>query len=166
MGYISFSVGCGCPEQPQPKPPDPPSPVEPVDLFKDCCKLIQDTIAACAETDAWVICAPDCETITVALPVRVSLGDNLSVIDQTYGTEIVDCYRSICIRPEEWRKHAELGVCPKRGWYIYVECTKETIEIGVGNGLPTFDTDSYQCFWKVNGRAVEPCFSFVPPPTA
>jgi hypothetical protein len=164
MGYLSLSSGCGCPlKHPQPSPPDvPPLPQGPVDLFKDCCKLIQNTIANCAETDAWVICAPDCETITVAKKIRLALGSNQNIITQL-STDVIDCYRMLCIRPEEWRRHPELGECPRRGWYIYVECTRETIELGIGNGLPTFDTDSYTCFWDVNGRSVKPCFNFTPP---
>lgn len=145
-------------------PPKPPVEFVPIDLFKCGCESFREAQLCFGETDAWIICAPDCETITFAKKVRLSLGSVQNGFSQNFSTAITECRRSFLIRPDEWKKHPELGECPKRGFYVYVECTKETIELGPDpdNGVPTFEaSDGYICLWRVNGKAVRPCFSFV-----
>lgn len=166
MGFRSIGGGCGCcGSGGDPSPPiiETSAEIEPKDWMKIGNAALKNAVKNFGETDVWIIRAPDCDTITVAKRIRLALDTTNALLDTSLSTEIVDCLRRFKIRPDEWKRFPELGECPRKGWFIYVEESNETIEIGAGEGFPVFDsTDGYGSFWHVTGKAVKPHFEFNP----
>jgi hypothetical protein len=153
----------GCNPSPRPPSPKPPKVIEPVDWIKCGCEKHLEAMACWSETPVFAICSHDCETIDWVVPLRATLGSTTATVDEIYRTEVIENYRSLVIRKDEWLKHPELGECPTRGLVFWVECTKEFVCVLPNDGLPVFEPgDQYGKSFRIHGKCSKPCFEFDP----
>jgi len=140
-------------------PAAPVVPVAPTDWMAYGCGFLRSAVQDFSETDVWVICSRDCDTIEFARPIKLVLGATFSSLDSVYTTSLTDGPREFLVRPEEWKRHTELGEYPKRGLFVFVVCTNEWVELMPDGGLPVYEiADQYSTIWKLRGKVVKPCF--------